>query len=471
MSKKGGMPFEESLKRRGTKMVYLLEPPLNVTVADKYKDDTSYAWIEIARFYYTLSHYQKSKEFAIEHNGDLYYWVSYNLVISRLWHFGIRSKSTVSRALELLCNPSNNNPPLLKRIERIDSNGHKRLYYAKTGCLDDLFSTDIEYSIQSTNEYNTQTDDGESEMFDTQDEIPEQTEETSSALPEWFDAEWDKCLQSGKFQSCSKICSRGKNAGNINRYAEDFAKAVTSISDGTFYNVFGGLVKTKYALPEGLTPSEIVDGVISSVSGIAPNPFAQIIMRTAKTVSSPYLLWYSKQGNKTSPAKKVHPVREAVRVPQEWYNTRKPYKYIWNMPDGRGGTYQGYITDYFLENKVKGIIEKFDPRITAWAVDVIETYALIKDPKVHMPGLNTAIETMLDMAKYKSKQEGGNYLDYFWDIVMSIKIYTDTPLWHWFVKTYGMRSNDCISAIGVSSIIESRKQNEAQFRELLNVIA
>ena len=67
---------------------------------------------------------------------------------------------------------------------------------------------------------------------------------------------------------------------------------------------------------------------------------------------------------------------------------------------------------------------------------------------------------MFDMAKYKSKQEGEIILIIFWDIVMSIKIYTDTPLWHWFVKTYSMRSNDCISAIGVSSIIESRKQNE-----------
>lgn len=467
MSNKGGMPFEESLKRRGTKMIYLLEPPLNVTVADRYKDDTSYAWIEIARFYYTLSHQQKSKEFAIEHNGNLYYWVSYNLVISRLWHFGIRSKSTVSRALELLCNPSNNNPPLLERIERIDNNGHKRLYYAKTECFDDLFSTDVEYSIQSTNEYNIPTDDKDPEMFDTQDEAPEQ----KNNLPDWFDVEWDKCLRSGKFTSCSKLCSRGKNAGNINKYAEDFAKAVVSIADGTFYNVFGGLVKTKYTLPEGLSPSEIVDGIIASVNTTAPNPFAQVIMRTAKTVSSPYLLWYSRQGNKQSGSKRLHAVRVAQSVPHEWYESRKPYKYIWNMPDGNGGTYQGYITDYFLEHGGKGLVEKFDPRITAWAVDMIETYNLVKDPKVRMPGFGTAIESMIDMAKYKAQQEGGDYKEYFWDIVMSIQVYTDTPLWQWFVKTHGMKSNTCISTIGVSARIENRKQNESQFRDILNVIS
>ena len=105
-------------------------------------------------------------------------------------------------------------------------------------------------------------------------------------------------------------------------------------------------------------------------------------MRTAKTVSSPYLLWYSKNVNKKQDSSTTsHPVREAVRVPQEWYNTRKPYKYIWNMPDGRGGTYQGYITDYFLENKVKGIIEKFDPRITAWAVGCCRDICFNKNPQ------------------------------------------------------------------------------------------
>ncbi len=402
----------------------------------------------------THSRYTLSKGNMKEINGVNVYWIATSIFISHLGPFGINNRRTISRIVADI-------PSEILIVHHTPHGNGSRTFYGFTKFAEDkLFNT----GAFIENEVENQTEDSTEGTL-------EKPEETFSALPEWFDVEWNKCLQSGKFQSCSKICSRGKNAGNINKYAEDFAKAVTSISDGTFYSVFGGLVKTKYALPEGLTPSEIVDGVISSVSGIAPNPFAQIIMRTAKTVSSPYLLWYSKQGNKTSPAKKVHPVREAVRVPQEWYNTRKPYKYIWNMPDGRGGTYQGYITDYFLENKVKGIIEKFDPRITAWAVDVIETYALIKTPKVHMPGLNTAIETMLDMAKYKSKQEGGNYLDYFWDIVMSIKIYTDTPLWHWFVKTYGMRSNDCISAIGVSPIIESRKQNEAQFRELLNVIA
>ena len=40
---KGGMDFEDAKQRRGSKLVYLREPWLNLIVADKYKEDTSYA--------------------------------------------------------------------------------------------------------------------------------------------------------------------------------------------------------------------------------------------------------------------------------------------------------------------------------------------------------------------------------------------------------------------------------------------
>ena len=259
---KGGMDFEDAKQRRGSKLVYLREPWLNLIVADKYKEDTSYAWIEIAKFYATLTAQKKAKKVAIQQDGDTYYWMSFNLIISRLWHYGIRSKSTVSRALHLLCNPTSKSPPLLKRIQKRDSNGHIRLYYAKTDTFDDLFDTDPEWAEDNEFEYKSSDED---DVFDDEEspsgEIPHAEEKPVElfTFPDWWDHFWEEVSATGKYTD--KIY-KDKYPTVVNGYVQDAVKAISSILEGVYYDkgFYGEFHDVKYDL-SAVTIDSIIDAM------------------------------------------------------------------------------------------------------------------------------------------------------------------------------------------------------------------
>lgn len=463
MSEKGGMPFEDAVKKRGSKMAYLWEPPLNVTVADRYKNDTSCAWIEVARFYYTLVAQERAKSFAVEHGGKWYYWVSYSLVISRLWHFGIRSKSTVSRAFNLLCQPSNGEPPLLQRISKMDQNGHLKVYYAKTPHFDALFSTDVEYASQSETSYQYNDEDSYNDILDPiEGDEPSAEVPAEDALPAWFDAQWQKCHASGKFKACSKTSTRGTNAGGINKYAKDFAFCVQSIADGTFYDTYGKAFKSKpYKIPADLTIDSIVDGVIESVSGQAANPYAQILLYTANRVTSPYLKWLQDHKKVASTS-----ARSPMDVEESLFKTDKRYMYIWDLHKDDGSWSSGWISDFFME-KYKWF-DRYDPRIVSLYWDMNEVYTEMRKshPAQSVPnGANTLL-TIMDMAEYRFQKEKGDIMMHFWSIVMNLPIYVDKPLWRWFVSAYKHRTGSNICHLSFAVDREHREQMDEQMRDV-----
>lgn len=271
---KGGMSFEEAKQRRGKKMVYLKAPWLNVIVADKYKDDTSYAWVELAKFFVTLTGQPKATKVAVIHEGTMYYWMSYNLIISRLWHYGIRSKSTVSRALYLLCNPSNNQPPILKRIEKRDRNGHLRLYYTGTDALDDLFSTDPEWADHSEDAYDSSNED---DVFDDEasEEPPKSETHTEDfVFPKWWNDYFEKIQSFNKYGD--NLYKRGK--GTLNKHIIESVRYINALLDGTFYDEIGADLTDKYDL-SGMTLDRIIKGLDDCWVKEGSNPYVKDVIK------------------------------------------------------------------------------------------------------------------------------------------------------------------------------------------------
>lgn len=430
---KGGMSFEDAHKRRGSKLVYLREPWLNLVVADKYRNDTSCAWIEIAKFFASLTSQKKAQKISITMGADVYYWMSYNLIISRLWHYGIRSKSTVSRALFLLCNPSNNQLPLLKRIDKRDSNGHPRLYYAKTDAFDDLFDTDPEWASQNIEEFEQkEEDDSTDDVFDEPTPEPAKPQ-----FPDWFEEQWGILVKS-KFPSAKQYKSDGVTP---NKYALDFAEAVQEIVDGTFYKGKGKTIKDKSIdIPEGLSVEDVIEAVLNVENKFITNPYSAILLVTKTVCFSPVLKWFD-SGNK--PAKKTtvvkHSIRSKVRYTEEQQNTVKPIKYLWDQvlkTDPETGrvmeSMQGALSDGWIQRH--GLFKKFDLRIANFYADMCEAYEGLS---VRKPDIFKALETLEDMAKYTvQKGTEQDWKDKFWEFIDTLPIYTDSPIWTWFVNRY-----------------------------------
>lgn len=267
--------FMKARKKRGNNMEYMWDPPLNVIVADMYWKDTSHAWIQVAKFYYTLMTQKKAQNLSKQVGKDIYFWVSYNLVVSRLWHYGIRNKCTVSRALELLCHPTDGLPPLLKRMDTHTSNGRLRLYYAKTEVFDDLFrkSVDHEFYILNEQAYQIDEDDDDcsDDLFDDDSTPPDflamikepAKQETPEAkefiLPEWWDKFWKEVSATGNYKD---NIYKDKEETMVNGYVQKAVNTISSILDGTYYNkgFYGEHHDVKYDL-SGVTIDIIIDAM------------------------------------------------------------------------------------------------------------------------------------------------------------------------------------------------------------------
>jgi len=130
--------------RKKTGTTFLDEPNINYDIIDVYRDDVDVAWIMCAKYFWNLQRSPSSKveDQTLIRNNDKFYWISCDVVISRLWYHGIRSRSTVSRAFTALCKPSNGLPPVLLQYKSYNRNGHPMVYYAETNVFKALFSTD-----------------------------------------------------------------------------------------------------------------------------------------------------------------------------------------------------------------------------------------------------------------------------------------------------------------------------------------
>ena len=481
MADKKGMSFDDMRKKRGNKLVYLREPWLNVVVADMYKSDTSCAWIEIAKFYESLTRQKKAKKVAITIGSDTYYWMSFNLIISRLWHYGIRSKSTVSRALYLLCNPSDGKPPLLKRIERLDKNKRLRLYYAKTDNFDALFDTDPEWASQNESDYEIE-EDNEDDVFDDPEVPAGTTKDPVNEFPDWFDKQWEVLKASGRFTSCNK-CNPKTDVPY--KYATDFAKGVEQLIDGTFYKGVGAWIKDKtIKIPEGLTVESIIEAVLSVEGKLITNPLKALVLQTANMNYSPLLKYWEKNGvagsstrsQATSPATKPvtkssgKSVRSNVQYTEEDYKSNRKVMYTYDyiksyLPNGMvGEMVYGDVSDYWLDKNK--FVKKYDNRITNFCLDMQEAYA---DAGKKRPSMSNVLDTIVGMAQFRAKEGTQKWEDIFWDIIDQMPIYQDCKLWRWFIERFehdhGEGQSNCDMYKG-NVAKKQAMENDAQFRAI-----
>jgi len=224
--------------RKKTGTTFFDEPNFNYEIIDLYRDDVDVAWIMCAKYFWNLqrSPSSKVKDQTFIKDGDKYFWVSCDVVISRLWYHGIRSRSTVSKAFKLLCYPSNGLPPVLLQCKSYNHNGHPMVYYAETDVFRALFSTDGSTIEQQALDLNKCLEDNAS--IDNADEgTPEESASPAKkhepfALPAWWNSFYEKVQAFNKYTD-----NIYKDDGiTVNGYVVDAVKAIDAILDGTFYS-------------------------------------------------------------------------------------------------------------------------------------------------------------------------------------------------------------------------------------------
>lgn len=187
------MTCEKARKLCGEDMFYLADPYVNLHVLDLYQKDTGAAWLLVAKFMYnfTNSHSPKILAHVKKIGNATYYWISYDIVISRLWHYGIRSRSTVCNAFASLCDPKGGLPPLLLKHSEINTYGRPMVYYTPTEMFNNLF---VQHPSSIVKQNQDRMLAGESS--DVSGEAPEPEEEQPKppekpiepfTFPDWWD--------------------------------------------------------------------------------------------------------------------------------------------------------------------------------------------------------------------------------------------------------------------------------------------
>jgi len=257
--------------RKKTGTTFLDEPNINYDIIDVYRDDVDVAWIMCAKYFWNLQRSPSSKveDQTLIRNNDKFYWISCDVVISRLWYHGIRSRSTVSRAFTALCKPSNGLPPVLLQYKSYNRNGHPMVYYAETNVFKALFSTDggtIEQQATVLNKClkdNTPVDNvcDPDEVPDPEGELPKLPEKPAEpfTFPDWWDHFWEEVSATGKYTD--KIY-KDKYPTVVNGYVQDTIEAISSILDGTYYDKgsYGEEHDVKYDL-SAVTIDSIIDAL------------------------------------------------------------------------------------------------------------------------------------------------------------------------------------------------------------------
>jgi hypothetical protein len=416
-----------------TKMRFLSIHTPNYVVVDAYEipELTPSHWFLLERIYAITVNctnmYKESVGNTYEEDGLKYYWISSSLLLRHTKRFGIKSKQTISRIMK---DWKEVKPEIIKTHIRGFGKGAKIFYAFTEFSTTKLFNTgNVDVSgIEQQKEEDDSTDD----VFEEPTPEPAKPQ-----FPDWFEEQWGILVKS-KFPSARQYKSDGVTP---NKYALDFAEAVQEIVDGTFYKGKGKTIKDKSIdIPEGLSVEDVIEAVLNVENKFITNPYSAILLVTKTVCFSPVLKWFD-SGNK--PAKKntvvKHSIRSKVKYTEEQQNTVKPIKYLWDQvlkTDPETGrvmeSMQGALSDGWIQRH--GLFKKYDLRIANFYADIYEAYEGLS---VRKPDIFKVLETLEDMAKYAvQKGTEQDWKDKFWEFVDTLPIYTDSPVWTWFVNRY-----------------------------------
>lgn len=387
-----------------------------------------------------FSHSFEILENKFTQDGVDYYKMSADFLLPHTRSYGICDRSRLSRLIkEILEFPTQ---LVISHTKYINNRRYR--YFAFTKYTKEMFETE-EYDVikvaKEINKHDNTNDDPEAPDVTTNDIVSE--------FPEWFDTQWEVLKASGRFTSCNK-CNPKTDVPY--KYATDFAKGVEQLIDGTFYKGVGVWIKDKtIKIPEGLTVDSIIEAVLSVEGKLITNPLKALVLQTANMNYSPLLKYWEKNGaagsstrsQATSPTTKPAPkstdksVRSNVQYTAEDYKSNKTVMYTYDyiksyLPNGMvDELIYGDISDYWL--KEHPFAKKYDNRLTNFCMDIREAY---KDAKKHRPNMSKVLNTLIDMAQFKTKGTDQKWENLFWEYIDQMPIYQDHGLWKWFVERF-----------------------------------
>lgn len=335
------MTCEKARKLCGEDMFYLADPYVNLDVLDLYQKDTGAAWLLVAKFMYNFMSSNNPKIVShIKKVGNVsYYWISYDLVISRLWHYGIRSRSTICNAFSALCTPSDELPPLLLKYSEINTYGRPMVYYTSTEMFRNLF---VQHPTSILKQNQARMEAGESSDVESTDaksdtEAPVNYTQKCSEIPDdWFPI-FAQIRECGFYKDKADRDAKGSVFG----YNQKLYTYISEILNGTFYENSGRKITNRYNL-EGLTKEQILEWITKEnhiPAGGEDYAYRTIVYTTSKATYSP-LLNALCGGGTTSAAKstknpRIQPdkYRPELKDPTPSFVWAEGYSSVQNTPD------------------------------------------------------------------------------------------------------------------------------------------
>lgn len=252
----------EQYKERKKKMKrvgFMQFPSFNYDVADLYAEEWDNSeWLIFCMWFWGL--YESRDKFKATKrviDGTEYIWVSYKLVVQRLFVLGFRNMETISRWITRLSNPigDNQKPPLLKKyLGTSPYDDVSAVYLAPTDALKALCS----HNPEAVDAYMIGDDCADNAL---PEEAPVEEKKKDHPkefrFPEWWDVYWTK-VSSMSHKYTDNVYK--KNTSTVNKYIIKTVDAIQSLFDGTYYNTIGKDHIVKYDLSK-LTMEMLLKGL------------------------------------------------------------------------------------------------------------------------------------------------------------------------------------------------------------------
>jgi hypothetical protein len=252
----------EQYKERKKKMKrvgFMQFPSFNYDVADLYAEEWDNSeWLIFCIWFWGL--YESRDKFKATKrviDGTEYIWVSYKLVVQRLFVLGFRNMETISRWITRLSNPigDNQKPALLKKyLGTSPYDDVSAVYLAPTDALKALCSHNPEAvdAYMIGDDYIDNTVPAEAPIEEKKKDPPKEFQ-----FPEWWDVYWAKVTSLGHKYTDNVY---KKNTSTVNKYIIKTVDAIQSLFDGTYYSTIGKDHIVKYDLSK-LTMEMLLKGL------------------------------------------------------------------------------------------------------------------------------------------------------------------------------------------------------------------
>lgn len=377
-------------------------------------------------------------------DGLDYYKMSSDFLLPHTRAYGISDRFRLSKLIkEILDFPT---PLVIAHTKYINNKRYR--YFAFTEYTRKMFDTenyDIVRVAKEIDKPESETEEQPDNNNDDLEVLSETGKNQVDEFPEWFDRQWEILKESGNFKNCNKM-KGSKPVG----YAIDFAKAVQQLVDKTLYEGIGKSIKDQsISIPDDLTVKDVVNSILT-MGGTFDNPLEAIVTtvwlrergNSKPKISQCYSPLLKHWGRTSSPTKAPpkssgRSVRSNVQYTEEDYKSNKKVMYTYDyiksyLPNGMvDELVYGDISDYWF--KQHPFAKKYDNRLTNLCMDFTEAY---NDAKMHKPSMSKVLDTLIDMAQFKTKGTENKWEDLFWEYVDQMPIYQDHGLWKWFVERF-----------------------------------